>query len=75
MIKFNKRLIDVSSLFKDKYEQIAIECYFGKKVTNEGSDELEKLYSDQTTGMRVINQAFVREITAERLVYKQFGSK
>lgn len=75
MIKFNKRLIDVSSLFKDRYEQVAIECYFSKQVVNAGSDELEMKYSNETTGMRVINEAFIRELSAERLVYKQYGLK
>ena len=75
MLKVNKRLMDTNQIFKDRYQEIYIDFYFAKKVTKNGYDEFENNLSDEIISMQTINQAYSREITAERLVYKQYGLK
>jgi len=75
MLKLNRRNIDINQFLTQGYENISIDCYFAKKVAGEGFDEYEKNYTNTIVSIRNIKDALSREITAERLVYKQYGLK
>lgn len=75
MINLHKRNPMIRKLFKDSHYTSQVQVYFAQKYAGNDFNARENNYRWRNLNPLTIKEAYIRELSSEALVWKQYGLK